>query len=116
MGLFDVPATMSGEFSLREWRPSGPVGSGQVRLVDARLEPGKGSETILGLLAALTGEARLRGCPLTTAQATWDLQPGVYDVREILAEAPGLLRAVGRVLLAAAGFGSGYRRCSAKEG
>jgi len=97
VGLFDVPATMSGEFSLREWRPGGPVGSGQVRLVDARLEPGKGSETILGLLAALTGEARLRGCPLTTAQATWDLQPGVYDVREILAEAPGLLRAVGRV-------------------
>ena len=97
VGLFEIPATMSGEFSLREWRPGGPVGSGQVRLVDARLEPGKGSETILGLLAALTGEARLRGCPLTTAQATWDLQPGVYDVREILAEAPGLLRAVGRV-------------------
>ena len=73
------------------------MGQGQIRLVDARLEPGKGSETILALLGALTGEPRLRGCPLTTAQAQWSMQPGIYDVNKILAEAPGLLRAVGQV-------------------
>lgn len=97
VGLFEIPARMSGEFVLQEIRPGGPVGQGQVRLVDARLEPGPGSETILGLLGALTGEPRLRGCPLTTAQAKWSMQPGIYDVSQILAEAPGLLRAVGQV-------------------
>ena len=97
MGLFEIPARMSGEFVLQEILPGGPVGQGQVRLVDARLEPGPGSETILGLLGALTGEPRLRGCPLTTAQAKWSMQPGVYDVSQILAEAPGLLRVVGQV-------------------
>ena len=97
VGLFEIPARMSGDFVLQELRPGGPVGQGQVRLVDARLEPGKGSETILGLLGALTGEPRLRGCPLTTAQAQWSMQPGIYDVQKILAEAPGLLRASGQV-------------------
>ncbi len=97
VGLFEIPARMSGEFVLQEILPGGPVGQGQVRLVDARLEPGPGSETILGLLGALTGEPRLRGCPLTTAQAKWSMQPGVYDVSQILAEAPGLLRVVGQV-------------------
>ncbi|MEY5062657.1 MAG: hypothetical protein RLZZ112_621 [Verrucomicrobiota bacterium] len=97
VGLFEIPARMSGEFVLQEMRPGGPVGQGQVRLVNARLEPGPGSETILGLLGALTGEPRLRGCPLTTAQAKWSMQPGIYDVTQILAEAPGLLRAVGQV-------------------
>lgn len=100
MGLFEIPARMSGEFVLQEIRPRGPVGQGQVRLVDARLEPGPGSETILGLLGVLTGEPRLRGCPLTTAQARWSMQPGLYDVSQILAEAPGLLRAVGQVRIA----------------
>jgi len=100
VGLFEIPARMSGEFVLQEVRPGGPVGRGQVRLVDARLEPGPGSETILGLLGALTGEPRLRGCPLTTAQAKWSIQPGLYDVSQILAEAPGLLRAVGQVRIA----------------
>lgn len=97
VGLFEIPARMSGEFVLQEIRPGGPVGQGQVRLVDARLEPGPGSETILGLLGALTAEPRLQGCPLTTAQARWSMQPGLYDVSQIVAEAPGLLRAVGQV-------------------
>ena len=97
VGLFKIPALMSGEFILQEIRSGGPVGQGQVRLVDARLEPGPGSETILGLLGALTGEPRLRGCPLTTAQAKWSMQPGLYDVSSIVAEAPGLLRASGQV-------------------
>lgn len=97
VGLFEIPARMSGEFFLQEFRPGGPVGTGQVRLVEARLEPGPGSETILGLLGALTGEPRLRGCSLTTAQAKWSMQPGLYDVSQILAEAPGLLRAVGQI-------------------
>ena len=97
VGLFEIPALMSGEFVLQEMRAGGPVGQGQVRLVEARLEPGPGSETILGLLGALTDEPRLRGCPLTTAQAKWSMQPGLYDVTQILAEAPGLLRAVGQV-------------------
>ena len=96
-GLFEIPARMSGEFVLQEVRAGGPVGQGQIRLVDARLEPGPGSETILGMLGALTGEPRLRGCPLTTAQAKWSMQPGLYDVSSIVAEAPGLLRAVGQV-------------------
>jgi len=97
VGLFVIPALMSGEFVIQEIRPDGAVGQGQVRLVDARLEPGPGSETILGILGALTGEPRLRGCPLTTAQAQWSMQPGIYDVSKIIAEAPGLLRAVGQV-------------------
>jgi len=97
VGLFEIPARMSGEFVLQEMGVGGPVGQGQVRLVEARLEPGPGSETILGLLGALTGEPRLRGCPLTTAQAKWSMQPGLFDVTQILAEAPGLLRAVGQV-------------------
>lgn len=97
VGLFEVPALVSGEFVLQEIRNGEPVGQGTVRLVEARLEPGPGSETILGLLGLLTGEPRLRGCPLTTAQAQWSMQPGSYDVQQILAEAPGLLRAVGRV-------------------
>ena len=97
VGLFEIPASMSGEFILQEIRNGQPVGKGQVQLVDARLEPGRGSETVLGVLGLLTGEPRLRGCPLTTARATWYLQPGSYDVTEILAEAPGLLRAVGQI-------------------
>lgn len=100
IGIFEIPARMSGDFVLQELRPGGVVGQGQVRLVDARLEPGPGSETILGLLGALTGEPRLRGCPLTTATAQWSMQPGIYDVNQILAEAPGLLRAIGRVRIA----------------
>jgi hypothetical protein len=100
VGLFEIPARMSGEFVLQEMRSGGPVGQGQVRLVEARLEPGPGSETILGLLGAITGEPRLRGCPLTTAQAKWSMQPGLYDVTQILAEAPGLLRAIGQVRVA----------------
>lgn len=97
VGLFEISARMSGDFVLQELRGGDPVGQGQIRLVDARLEPGKGSETILALLGALTGEPRLRGCPLTTAQAQWSMQPGIYEVNKILAEAPGLLRAVGQV-------------------
>ena len=97
VGLFEIPASMSGDFVLQELKNGSPVGRGEVRLVDARLEPGKGSETILGLLGLLTGEPRLRGCPLTTAKATWQVQPNSYDVTEILAVAPGLLRAVGQV-------------------
>jgi len=97
VGLFEIPASMSGEFVLQEFRKDGPVGKGQVRLVDARLEPGKGSETVLGLLGLLTGEPRLRGCPITIAKASWFIQPNAYDVTEILAEAPGLLRAVGQI-------------------
>lgn len=96
-GLFEIPARMSGEYVLQELRPGGPVGRGNIRLVDARLEPGPGSETILGLLGALTGEPRLRGCPLTTAKANWSMQPGLYDITQILADAPGLLRASGQV-------------------
>jgi hypothetical protein len=97
VGLFDIPAKMSGSFELSDWKSDGPVGTGQVKLIDARLEPGKGSETILGLLAVLTGEARLRGCTLSTAQASWTLEPGIYNVRSITAEAPGLLRVNGQV-------------------
>jgi len=97
VGLFEIPASMSGEFTLQEIRNGQPVGKGKVELVDARLEPGRGSETVLGVLGLLTGEPRLRGCPLTTARATWFLQPGSYEVTEILAEAPGLLRAVGQI-------------------
>jgi len=97
VGLFEIPASMSGDFVLQEWRKGGPVGNGRVQLVDARLEPGRGSETILGILGLLTGEPRLRGCPLTTAKASWALQPGLYDVNQIIAEAPGLLRAVGQI-------------------
>ena len=97
VGLFEIPASMSGDFVLQEWRKGGPVGDGRVQLVDARLEPGRGSETILGILGLLTGEPRLRGCPLTTAKASWALQPGLYDVNQIVAEAPGLLRAVGQI-------------------
>ena len=97
VGLFDIPAKMSGSFELSDWKSDGPVGTGQVKLIDARLEPGKGSETILGLLAVLTGEPRLRGCTLSTAQASWTLEPGIYNVRSITAEAPGLLRVNGQV-------------------
>lgn len=104
VGLFEIPASMSGEFILQEFRKDGPVGKGQVRLVDARLEPGKGSETVLGLLGLLTGEPRLRGCPLTTAKATWFMQPNAYDITEIVAEAPGLLRAVGQIQIRGQGL------------
>lgn len=104
VGLFEIPASMSGEFILQEFRKDGPVGKGQVRLVDARLEPGKGSETVLGLLGLLTGEPRLRGCPLTTAKATWFIQPNAYDITEIVAEAPGLLRAVGQIQIRGQGL------------
>lgn len=97
VGLFEIPARTSGEFVLQEVRAGGVVGQGQVRLVDARLEPGPGSETILGLLGLLTGEPRLRGCPLSTAEAKWSMQPELYDISPILVEAPGLLRASGRV-------------------
>jgi len=97
VGLFDIPAKMSGTFELTDWKSGGPVGTGQVKLIDARLEPGKGSETILGLLAVLTGEPRLRGCTLSTAQAFWTLEPGVYNIRSITAEAPGLLRVNGQI-------------------
>jgi hypothetical protein len=104
VGLFEIPASMSGQFILQEFRKDGPVGKGQVRLVDARLEPGKGSETVLGLLGLLTGEPRLRGCPLTTAKATWFMQPNAYDISEIVAEAPGLLRAVGQIQIRGQGL------------
>ena len=97
VGLFDIPAKMSGSFELSDWKSDGPVGKGQVKLLDARLEPGKGSETILGLLAVLTGEPRLRGCALSTAEASWTLEPGIYNIRSITAEAPGLLRVTGQV-------------------
>ncbi len=97
VGLFDIPAKMSGRFELTDWKSDGPVGTGEVKLIDARLEPGKGSETILGLLAVLTGESRLRGCALSTAQASWTLEPGIYNIRSITAEAPGLLRVNGQV-------------------
>jgi hypothetical protein len=104
VGLFEIPASMSGEFVLQEFRKAGPVGKGQVRLVDARLEPGKGSETVLGLLGLLTGEPRLRGCPLTTVKASWFIQPNAYDITEIVAEAPGLLRAVGQIQIRGQGL------------
>jgi len=98
VGLFEIPARMSGEFVLQELRPGGPVGQGQVRLVGARLQPGQGSQTILGLLAVLTGDSRLQqGAPLTTATAQWSMQPGLYDVNRIVAEAPGLIRTIGQV-------------------
>ena len=98
VGLFEIPAKISGEFQLNEWRSGGPVGSGQVRLVGARLEPGKGSQTILGLLALLTGDNRLQQSnPLTIAQAQFSVQPGVYDVNRITAEAPGVLRVLGQI-------------------
>ena len=98
VGLFNIPATMSGEFELTEWRTGGPAGKGVVRLVGARLEPGQGSQTILGLLALLTGDNRLQQSnPLATAQAKFSLQPGIYDVNPIIAEAPGVLRVVGQI-------------------
>ena len=98
VGLFEIPARMSGEFVLQELRPGGPVGQGQVRLVGARLQPGQGSQTILGLLGVLTGDTRLQqGAPLTTATAQWSMQPGLYDVNRIVAEAPGLIRTIGQV-------------------
>jgi len=98
VGLFEIPARMSGDFVLQELRSGGPVGQGQVRLVGARLQPGQGSQTILGLLALLTGDNRLQqGAPLTTATAQWSMQPGVYDVNRIVAEAPGLIRTFGQV-------------------
>lgn len=97
VGIFEIPAKMSGDFQLTEWRSGGPVGNGVVRLVDARLEPGQGSQTILGLLALLTGDTRLqKSNPLTTAQAQFSLQPGSYEVNRIVAEAPGILRVVGQ--------------------
>jgi len=98
VGLFNIPATMSGEFELTEWRTGGPSGKGVVRLVGARLEPGQGSRTILGLLALLTGDNRLQQSnPLGTAQAKFSLQPGICDVNQIIAEAPGVLRVVGQI-------------------
>lgn len=98
VGLFEIPARMSGDFILQELRPGGPVGQGQVRLVGAKLQPGQGSQTILGLLALLTGDIRLQqGTSLTTATAQWSMQPGIYDVSRIVAEAPGLIRTFGRV-------------------
>jgi hypothetical protein len=97
VGLFDIPAKMAGSFELSDWKSDGPVGRGQVKLIDARLEPGRGSETILGLLAVLTGEPRLRGCALSTAQASWTIEPGIYNIRSITAEAPGLLRVNGQI-------------------
>lgn len=98
VGIFEIPARMSGDFVLQELLPGGPVGQGQVRLVGARLEPGQGSRTILGLLGILTGDTRLQqGAPLTTAVAQWSMQPGLYEVNRIVAEAPGLLRAVGQI-------------------
>ena len=96
-GLFDVPAKMSGEFNLEEWSPSSLQGSGKVRLVDARLEPGRGSESILAILSVITGEPRLKGCPLTTAGASFEILSNRYDIRDILVEAPGLLRATGSI-------------------
>lgn len=100
LGLFEIPARMSGDFVMQELRSGGPVGQGQVRLVGARLQPGQGSQTILGLLAVLTGDSRLQqGAPLTTATAQWSMQPGLYDVSRIVAEAPGLIRAFGQVRL-----------------
>ena len=101
VGLFEIPARMSGDFVLQELRPGGPVGQGQVRLVGARLQPGQGSQTVLGLLALLTGDSRLQqGAPLTTATAQWSMQPGLYDVSRIVAEAPGLIRTFGQVRVA----------------
>lgn len=101
VGLFEIPARMSGDFVLQELRPGGPVGQGQVRLVGARLQPGQGSQTVLGLLAVLTGDSRLQqGSPLTTATAQWSMQPGLYDVSRIVAEAPGLIRTFGQVRMA----------------
>lgn len=98
VGLFEIPARMSGEFVLQELRPEGPVGQGQVRLVGARLEPGRDSQTVLSLLGILTGDTRLqKGAPLTTAQAQWSMQPGLYNVSRIVAEAPGLLRVNGQI-------------------
>lgn len=101
LGLFEIPARMSGDFVLQELRPGGPVGQGQVRLVGARFQPGQGSQTILGLLALLTGDSRLQqGAPLTTATAQWSMQPGLCDVSRIVAEAPGLIRTFGQVRVA----------------
>jgi hypothetical protein len=97
VGLFEIPARMTGEFTLQELRSGSPVGQGQVRLVDARLQPGAAGKSILALLGLLTGDARLQqGGPLTTAQAHWSMRPGLYDVTQILAESPGLLRAIGQ--------------------
>ena len=97
VGLFQMTGWMSGDFVLQELRAGLPVGQGQIRLVDARLEPGTGSETILALLGLLTGEPRLQGCSLSTANAQWSMQPGIYDVNRFIVEAPGLLRATGKV-------------------
>ena len=98
VGLFEIPAKMSGEFQLQEVQPGGPVGQGAARLVGARLEPGQGSQTILGLLGLLAGDTRLqRSNPLSKAQAQFSVQPGMYDVKRIEAEVPGVLRVVGQV-------------------
>jgi hypothetical protein len=97
LGLFEVPARVSGKFTVEEWTPSGVVGKGTISLVDARLEPGRGSETVLALLSVLTGEARLRGCSLSTAEASFRVTPGRYDIHKILVEAPGLLRVLGQI-------------------
>lgn len=97
LGLFEVPTKLSGEFTVDEWKPAGVEGHGKVCLVDASLEPGKGSETILALLSVLTGEARLRGCPLSTAVASFRVTTDRYDIDKILLEAPGLLRLVGQI-------------------
>ena len=98
VGLFEIPAKISGGFQLTEWKSGNPVGSGQVKLVGARLEPGQGSQTILALLALLTGDNRLQQSnPITTAQAQFSILPGVYDINRIMAEAPGVLRAVGQI-------------------
>lgn len=100
VGIFEIPARISGDFVLQELRSGGPVGQGQIRLVGARLQPGQGSQTILGLLALLTGDGRLQqGVSLTTATAQWSMQPGLYDVSRIVAEAPGLIRTFGQVRL-----------------
>ena len=106
VGLFNIPAKMSGQFELTEWRSGGPVGQGEVRLVGARLEPGQGSQTILGLLALLTGDNRIQQSnPLSIAQARFSLQPGVVDVNRITAEAPGVLRVVGQIRMAGQNLG-----------
>jgi hypothetical protein len=97
VGLFEILASMSGDFVLQEWRKGGPVGNGRVQLVDARLEPGRGSETILGILGLLTGQPPLPGIAMTTAKASSALQPELNDVNQIIVEAPGLLRAVGQI-------------------
>jgi len=106
VGLFNIPAKMSGQFEWLEWRPGGPVGQGEVRLVGAKLEPGQGSQTILGLLGLLTGDTRLQQSnPLTTAQAQFSLEPGIYNVQRITAEAPGVLKVVGQIRMTGQNLG-----------